>query len=59
MSAQLVAAMARRTGTEVADTLPLTQFGYDEAGMVTDVHPVDVGERPPAAGIDKYREGRG
>jgi glucosyl-3-phosphoglycerate synthase len=59
MSAQLVAAMARRAGTEVADTLPLTQFGYDEAGMVTDVHPVDVGERPPAAGLDRYREGRG
>ena len=48
MSAQILAAVARRTGSDVAPMLPLTQFGYDEDGMTTAVHPVDVGERPPA-----------
>jgi glucosyl-3-phosphoglycerate synthase len=52
MSAQLLAAMARRTGSTVTDSLALTQFGYDEAGMVADVHAVDVGERPPLASSD-------
>jgi glucosyl-3-phosphoglycerate synthase len=56
MSAQLVAAVARRTGTEVGETLPLTQFGYADAGMVTDQHLVDVGERPPVVELAAWRE---
>ncbi len=55
MSAQIAAAMARRSGGEVADTLPLTQFGYDRGGMVGHVHGVDVGERPPYATLGDRR----
>jgi glucosyl-3-phosphoglycerate synthase len=54
MSAQLVAAMARRSGVDVGATLPLTQFGHDHAGLSAEVHPVDVGERPPAAEHPAY-----
>jgi glucosyl-3-phosphoglycerate synthase len=52
MSAQILAAVGRRTGADVGDTLSLTQFRYDDAGMGSDVHAVDVGERPPAGELD-------
>ena len=57
MSAQIVAAMARRTGAGARDSLPLTQFRYDDTGMVSDVHPVDVGEREPAATLGADLQG--
>jgi glucosyl-3-phosphoglycerate synthase len=56
MSVQLLAAVGRRAGAEVPGTLPLTQFGYAESGRTDTVHPVDVGERPPAADLDAYRD---
>jgi glucosyl-3-phosphoglycerate synthase len=57
MSAQIVAAMARRTGEGARDSLPLTQFRYDDTGMVSEVHPVDVGEREPAATLGTDLQG--
>ena len=57
MAAQLTAAVARRTGLQVADVLELTQFvpgparGDGRSDPVPDVHAVDVGERPPAASL--------
>jgi glucosyl-3-phosphoglycerate synthase len=59
MSAQIQAAMTRRSGTAVGDTLRLVQYGHDETGMRAEVHDVEVGERPPLDSLARDGDLRG
>lgn len=51
MSTQVMAAVARRAGTLSTETVELRQYRPGDDALVSVVHQVAVGERPPAAGF--------
>jgi hypothetical protein len=48
MSTQLLAAVARRVGSEVEDAIILEQFVPSDGAITSSTRQVLVGERPPA-----------